>query len=125
MLLLVAAAPAAENDVQLASVHAVIGNLKTNEVLHEKNAELAVPIASITKLMTAMVVLDGGQPLDEWLPMLGWERKSDKNAYSRIRLTSESTRAQLLKIALMSSETSPPTTWPAIIPAALTPSSMP
>lgn len=91
-------------DVQLASVHAVIGKLDSGEILHRKNAELAVPIASVTKLMTAMVVLDGGQPLDEWVPILGWQRKTGKNGYSRIRLDSESTRDQLLKIALMSSE---------------------
>lgn len=92
------------SEVQLASVHAAIGNLQTGKMLQSKNADLAVPIASVTKLMTAMVVLDAGQPLDEWLPILGWERKTDKNGYSRLRISSESRRDQLLKIALMSSE---------------------
>jgi D-alanyl-D-alanine endopeptidase (penicillin-binding protein 7) len=90
--------------VQLASVHAAIGNLQSGKLLYRKNADLSVPIASVTKLMTAMVVLDGGQPLDEWLPILGWQEKTGKNAYSRIRVDSESRRDQLLKIALMSSE---------------------
>ncbi len=39
----------------------------TDEVLFSKNAEAVLPIASITKLMTAIVVLDAGQPLDELL----------------------------------------------------------
>ena len=92
------------SEVQLASVHAAIGNLTSGKLLHRKNADLAVPIASVTKLMTAMVVLDAGQPLDEWVPILGWEKKTEKNAYSRIRVDSESRRDQLLKLALMSSE---------------------
>jgi D-alanyl-D-alanine endopeptidase (penicillin-binding protein 7) len=91
-------------EVQLASVHAAIGNLEDGELIHAKNAELAVPVASVTKLMTAMVVLDAGQPLDQWVSIDGWLEKTDKNAYSRLRLGSESRRDQLLKISLMSSE---------------------
>ena len=90
--------------MQLASVHAAIGDLTTGKLLHTKNAEVTVPIASVTKLMTAMVVLDGGQPLNEPITILGWEKKTQKNAYSRIRVDSKSRRDQLLKIALMSSE---------------------
>jgi D-alanyl-D-alanine endopeptidase (penicillin-binding protein 7) len=92
------------SEVQLASVHAAIGNLASGKLLHRKNSDRSVPIASVTKLMTAMVVLDAGQPLDEWVPILGWEKKTEKNAYSRIRVDSESRRDQLLKLALMSSE---------------------
>lgn len=92
------------SEVQLASVHAAIGDLSTGKLLLTKNAGLTVPIASVTKLMTAMVILDGGQPLDESITILGWEKKTDKNAYSRIRVDSKSRRDQLLKIALMSSE---------------------
>lgn len=95
---------ASASEVQLASVHAAIGDLSNGKLLHKKNAELAVPIASVTKLMTAMVVLDAGQPLDEWVPILGWQKKTGKNGYSRIRVDSQSRRDQLLKIALMSSE---------------------
>ncbi|MFV2091137.1 MAG: D-alanyl-D-alanine endopeptidase [Pseudomonadales bacterium] len=90
--------------VHLASVHAAVGDLKSGELLHMKNSDTPVPIASITKLMTAMVVLDAKQPLDEWIEILGWQEKTRKNAYSRLRIGSSSTRAQLLQIALMSSE---------------------
>ena len=95
---------ATASDVKLASVHAVVGSLDSGKVLHEKNADLPVPIASVTKLMTAMVVLDAEQPLDEWVSILGWSQKTGKNGYSRLRKDSKSTRGQLLKIALMSSE---------------------
>jgi D-alanyl-D-alanine endopeptidase (penicillin-binding protein 7) len=93
-----------KNSVQLASVHAAVGDLKSGKLLVAKNSETAVPIASVTKLMTAMVVLDAQQPLDEWVEILGWKKKTSKNAYSRLRIGSTSTRAQLLQIALMSSE---------------------
>jgi serine-type D-Ala-D-Ala endopeptidase (penicillin-binding protein 7) len=58
----------------------------------------------VTKLMTAMVVLDSGQPLDEWLTIVDWDRDLNKNAYSRLRIGSEARRSELLRIALMSSE---------------------
>ena len=92
------------SDVHLASVHAVVGELESGRLLHSKHQDTAVPIASVTKLMTAMVVLDAEQSLDEWIPILGWQQKTGKNGYSRIRVGSTSSRAQLLKIALMSSE---------------------
>ena len=93
-----------KNSVQLASVHAAVGDLKSGKLLVEKNSDTPVPIASVTKLMTAMVVLDAQQPLDEWVEILGWKKKTNKNAYSRLRIGSTSSRAQLLQIALMSSE---------------------
>ena len=73
-------------------------------VLYGKNVDNVMPIASITKLMTAMVVLDGGQSLDEWLGIVDWSEEPDKNAYSRLRIGSEAQRGELLRIALMSSE---------------------
>lgn len=90
--------------LQLASVHAVVTDLASGETLYGKHADVAAPIASVTKLMTAMVVLDAGQPLDEWLIIVGWNRDLDKNAYSRMRIGSEAQRGQLLRLALMSSE---------------------
>ncbi|MGD8417031.1 MAG: D-alanyl-D-alanine endopeptidase [Pseudomonadales bacterium] len=104
LLSLCLAVPTLASEVQLASVHAAVGNLETGKLLYIKNADRAVPIASVTKLMMAMVVLDARQPMDEWLPILGWLEKTGKNAYSRLRVGSQSRRDQLLKIALMSSE---------------------
>ncbi len=90
--------------LQLASVNAVVADLDSGQVLFSKYADLAVPIASVTKIMTAMVVLDGGQPLDEWLTIVDWDSTQVKNAYSRLRIGSEARRDELLRIALMSSE---------------------
>lgn len=90
--------------IVLASVHATVGSLDSDEILFAKRQDIPVPIASITKLMTAMVVLDGGQPLDEWLPIVKRKETHGKNAYSRLRIGSEATRASLLRLTLMSSE---------------------
>jgi D-alanyl-D-alanine endopeptidase (penicillin-binding protein 7) len=90
--------------LQLASVHAVVADLESGETLYRKHADVGVPIASITKLMTALVVLDGGQSLDDWLTIVDWEQDLSKNAYSRLRIGSEAKRGELLRIALMSSE---------------------
>jgi D-alanyl-D-alanine endopeptidase (penicillin-binding protein 7) len=94
----------AAEGIELASVHAVVGDLSKGEVLYAKRDDVDVPIASITKLMTAMVVLDGGQPLDEWIPVVARDDTAGKNGYSRLRIGSETTRGQLLRLALMSSE---------------------
>lgn len=90
--------------LQLAAVHAVVADLASGEPLYRKYADVPVPIASVTKLMTAMVVLDGGQALDEWLTIVDWAHDTGKNAYSRLRIGSEAKRGELLQIAVMSSE---------------------
>ncbi len=99
-----AADHAQREPLQLASVHAAAAYLDTEETLYTKRAETSVPIASLTKVMTAIVVLDSGEPLDEWLEIVEREHAVNKNAYSRIRIGSELTRGELLRLALMSSE---------------------
>jgi len=94
----------ATDGIELASVHAAVADLRTGEVLYAKRDDLAVPIASITKLMTAMVTLDGGQPLDEWISVVGRKDTYGKNGYSRLRPGSEATRGQLLRLTVMASE---------------------
>lgn len=91
-------------ELALASVHAAISDLETGEVLYRKNADRVVPIASITKLMTAMVVLGSGADPDEWLTIVERERPAPNNAYSRLRIGSQARRRDLLRIALMASE---------------------
>ncbi len=63
-----------------------------------------MPIASLTKLMTAMVVLDAKLSLKEKIRFAQQDKKSINNYYSRIRINSELSRADTLRIALMSSE---------------------
>jgi len=94
----------ARTPVALASVSAVTADVETGELLVAKHADAVMSIASITKLMTAMVVLDSRASLEEWLPVNDWKSKLGKNAYSRIRIKSEAKRGDLLRIALMSSE---------------------
>ncbi|KAA8980389.1 D-alanyl-D-alanine endopeptidase [Halospina sp. K52047b] len=91
-------------NLELASVHSAVVDLETGSQIHGKHAQTPVPIASITKVMTALVVLESDEPLDEYLTILERDRPAPVNAYSRIRINSEATRRDLLRIALMSSE---------------------
>lgn len=88
----------------LASVNAAVAVAGEDELIFGKNANRSVPIASITKLMTALVVLESGQSLDEWLTFRKRHTPAAANAYSRIRIDSEMRRADVMRIALMSSE---------------------
>ncbi len=88
----------------LASVHVHVVALDTGETLYAKHSETSAPIASITKLMTALLVLESGADLDEWLPILERDRAAPANAWSRLRIGSQARRRDLLRIALMSSE---------------------
>lgn len=92
------------SELQLASVNAAVAYADSDELVYGKNAERPVPIASITKLMTALVVLESGQPLTEWLSFRERHIPAPANAYTRIRKESELRRADVLRIALMSSE---------------------
>jgi D-alanyl-D-alanine endopeptidase (penicillin-binding protein 7) len=74
------------------------------EVIYAKNADHVLPIASITKLMTALVVLDARLPLDEVLTISEDDKDYLRNTHSRLRVGSQLTRRELLHIALMSSE---------------------
>ncbi|PAU77822.1 D-alanyl-D-alanine endopeptidase [Halovibrio salipaludis] len=91
-------------NLQLASVHSAVVDLETGSQIHGKHAQIPVPIASITKIMTALVVLESDEPLDEYLTILERDRPAPVNAYSRIRIDSEATRRDLVRIALMASE---------------------
>ena len=91
-------------NVHLGSISAAVVEMASGEVIYLKNARSVRPVASITKLMTAMVVLDAGLPLDEVLTITREDRDTLKNTYSRVRFGSKLSRHDLLLIALMSSE---------------------
>jgi D-alanyl-D-alanine endopeptidase (penicillin-binding protein 7) len=76
----------------------------TGETLFAKNADQQAPIASITKLMTAMVVLDAKLPLDEPIEITKEDVDHVKNTTSRLPLGSHFRRDDLLRLALMASE---------------------
>ena len=74
------------------------------KLLYAKNTQAVVPIASITKLMTAMVVLDAQLALDEPVRISGDDIDDIKGTRSRLKVGTELTRSDLLRLALMSSE---------------------
>lgn len=73
-------------------------------VLYAKQSQKVLPVASITKLMTALVVLEGKQPLEEEVTILKEDRDRTKASASRLAVGTKLTRAELLHLALMSSE---------------------
>ena len=79
-------------------------DLNTSEVLVSKNATDQMPIASITKLMTAMVMLDSGADMDEYITISEDDVDHLKNTFSRLRVGMQLRRRDLLLLALMSSE---------------------
>lgn len=93
-----------ESRLQLGSVSAVVLDKESGVTLYSKRADAVVPIASITKVMTAMVVLDSEQSLDEMIEIVKPDLNTRKNGYSRMRIGSMARRGDLLRIALMSSE---------------------
>ncbi len=90
--------------LNLESKAALVMNTATGEVLYAKNTDQAIPIASITKLMTVMVVLDAKLPLDEAITITEDDIDRVKNTSSRLRVGSVLSRAELMLLALMSSE---------------------
>ncbi len=83
---------------------ALVMNSATGEVLYAKNTEQTLPIASITKLMTVMVVLDAGQALDEPITITDDDVDRMRNTTSRLKVGTVLSRAELMLLALMSSE---------------------
>lgn len=99
-----AAAVASSQQQELAAGSAMLVDLKTNEVLYSSNINQQVPIASVTKLMTAMVVLDAKLPLDEMITVDIHQAPIMRNVYSRVRVGSEVSRETMMLMTLMSSE---------------------
>ncbi|GGP53824.1 D-alanyl-D-alanine endopeptidase [Shewanella saliphila] len=89
---------------ELASNSAMLVDLATNEVLYATNQHQSVPIASVTKLMAAMVTLDAKLPLDEKISIKITDSPVMQNVHSRVRIGSKVTRKTMLLLTLMSSE---------------------
>ena len=90
--------------LQLASSKAMIVNQLTGEKIYSKGEDELAPIASLTKLMTAMVVLDARLPMDEMITINKEDLDTLKNTHSRLRIGTQLTRAELLQLAIMASE---------------------
>ncbi|MGN5149419.1 D-alanyl-D-alanine endopeptidase [Aeromonas enteropelogenes] len=102
----VPAVSAAPNPAKLdiRSSSALVVDINTGKTLYQKNATKVRPIASITKLMTALVVLDARQDLAQTLTIDKEDLDRVKHTHSRIRMGTKVTRRDALHLALMSSE---------------------
>ena len=88
----------------LSSQSALIMNNKTGEVLYQKNANRVMPIASISKLMSAIVLLDADLNMNELVTITPEEIDRLKGTGSRLSIGTSLPRKELLHLSLMSSE---------------------
>jgi D-alanyl-D-alanine endopeptidase (penicillin-binding protein 7) len=91
-------------DPKLKSSSVLIIDQSDSSVLYSRHSDVAMPIASITKLMTALVVLDAKQPLDEPIEITEADRDLPKASFSRLTVGTTLSRGDLMHLALMASE---------------------
>jgi D-alanyl-D-alanine endopeptidase (penicillin-binding protein 7) len=91
-------------DPRLKSSSVLVMDQSDSSILYSRHSDVAMPIASITKLMTALVVLEARQPLNEPIQITDADRDLPKAAYSRLTVGTTLTRGDLMHLALMSSE---------------------
>lgn len=96
--------PAMAGTLQLHSEYAMVVDRATGATLYEKSSTSSAPIASVTKLMTAMVSLDQKLNPSEMLTITDDDVDNVKHSSSRLRVGSQLTRGEMLRVALMSSE---------------------
>ena len=94
----------ASGNPQLRSASVLVVDQTDSSVLLAKNSDVASPIASITKLMPALVVLDAGQSLDEPIQVTEPAYDFGKTKYSRLAVGTTLTRGDVMHLALMASE---------------------
>ena len=95
---------ATDDPLDLKSSVALVIDQDTHQVLFSKNPQAVLPIASITKLMTALVVTEAGLPLDETLTISQDDVDTEKGSRSRLTVGTQLSRGEMLLLALMSSE---------------------
>jgi D-alanyl-D-alanine endopeptidase (penicillin-binding protein 7) len=94
----------APDALALKSSVALVIDQDTREVLFSKNDQAVLPIASITKLMTGVVINDAALPMDEDITITQDDVDTEKRSRSRLTVGSTLSRGELLHLALMSSE---------------------
>jgi len=95
---------ATSDPLDLKSSVAYVLDEDTQEVLLSKNSQAVLPIASITKLMTALVLTEANLPLDEMITVTQDDIDTEKGSRSRLTVGTRLSREELLHLALMSSE---------------------
>ena len=94
----------ATDTLDLKSSVALVIDQETNEVLFSKNDQAVLPIASLTKLMTGLVLQEAKLPMDQVITISQDDVDTEKGSSSRLRVGTELSRGELLHLALMSSE---------------------
>ena len=94
----------AQDALDLKSSVALVIDQDTREVLFSKNEHAVLPIASLTKLMTGVIVSGAKLPMDEVITVSQDDVDTEKHSSSRLRVGTSLTRGELLHLALMSSE---------------------
>lgn len=92
------------DELDLKSGVALVVDQDTNEVLFNKNASTVLPIASLTKLMTGVVLSEARLPMNELITITQDDVDTEKGSRSRLTVGTTLTRAEMLHLALMSSE---------------------
>lgn len=92
------------DELNLKSSAALVVDQETSEVLFSKNDKAVLPIASLTKLMTGLIVSDANLPLDEMITIAQEDVDTEKGSRSRLRVGTILSRGELMHLALMSSE---------------------
>lgn len=93
-----------QDPLALRSNVALVIDQASSQVLFEKNSSVALPIASVTKLMTALVVVESRMNMEEVLSVTDDDVDREKHSSSRLRVGATLSRDDMLHIALMSSE---------------------
>ncbi|MEN9373606.1 MAG: hypothetical protein RIR79_1158 [Pseudomonadota bacterium] len=88
----------------LKSSVALVMDQDTQEILFRKNDTAVLPIASITKLMTGLLIVEANLPMDEMIAITEADIDTEKGSRSRLKIGSELSRGELLHLALMASE---------------------
>jgi D-alanyl-D-alanine endopeptidase (penicillin-binding protein 7) len=111
----------AKADVNLSASAAIVIDQASGKVLLDKNVQSVLPIASLTKLMTALVIADAKLPMDQPITITEDDVDGERHSRSRLRVGTTLTRSEALQLALMSSENRAAhalgRTWPGGLPA--------
>lgn len=94
----------APDNLDLKSSVALVIDQDTHEILFKKNDQAVLPIASLTKLMTGLVVSEANLPMGEMITIEQADVDTEKGSRSRLKVGTELSRGELLHLALMSSE---------------------
>ncbi len=94
----------AQDALDLKSSVAFVIDQDTHEVLYSKNEQAVLPIASLTKLMTGLIISEANLPMDEMITITQADVDTEKGSSSRLHVGARLSRAELLHLALMSSE---------------------